>query len=189
MSGFDERLPPVLPAVVPRISDRRGSLTKIFCDGVFGARDFTMEIRQIVHSVTDRPGVLRGLHAQNRLHSEGKIIVSLSGRMFWVVVDLRGGSHSFGRWQGFELVPNSSDGASALQVPAGFAHGCLSLTDDVSLAIFADRDYVPSQAVGIAWNDPDLAIEWPLPSGTPTLSDEHAAFDSFAEFCRRYGNL
>jgi dTDP-4-dehydrorhamnose 3,5-epimerase len=148
-----------------------------------------MEARQIVHSATDRAGVLRGLHAQNCPHSEGKIIVSLTGRMFWVVVDLRGGSRSFGHWQGFELAPDNSDGASALQVPAGFAHGCLSLTDGVSLAIFADHDFAPSQAVGIAWNDPDLAIDWPLSSGVPSLSDEHAAFSSFAEFCHRYGKL
>jgi dTDP-4-dehydrorhamnose 3,5-epimerase len=189
MSDFDERLPPVFLGSVPRIPDWRGSLIKIFYDGAFGARGFAMETKQIVHSATDRAGVLRGLHAQNRPHSEGKIIVSLTGRMFWVVVDLRGGSRSFGRWKGFELAPDSAGGASALQVPAGFAHGCLSLTDGVGLAIFADQDYAPSQVVGIAWNDPDLAIEWPLSSGTPSLSNEHAAFGSFADFRRRYGNL
>jgi dTDP-4-dehydrorhamnose 3,5-epimerase len=189
MSGFDKNFPPVIAASVPRMSDRRGSLTKIFYDGAFGAAGLAMRPRQILHSATDQAGVLRGLHAQNRPHSEGKIIVALAGRMYWVVVDLRGGSGSFGRWQGFELVPENGGGASALQVPAGFAHGCLSLTGGVSLAIFADQDYAPSQGIGIAWNDPELAIDWPLGPAAPILSDEHVAFASFADFRSRYGSL
>lgn len=189
MSDFDPRFPGVLLRSVPRLADRRGALTKIYYDGAFGAQGLAMEPRQILFSATDRAGVLRGLHAQKKPHSEGKIIVAIAGRMFWVVVDLRGGSDSFGRWQGFELTPEGPGGASVLQVPAGFAHGCLSLSEGVGVAIFADKDYAPAEGIGIAWNDPELAIGWPLSSNTPILSDDHAAFGSFADFCLRYGSL
>lgn len=188
MTGFDQDLPEVLSVRVPHLMDGRGALTKIFFEGAFGAAGIDMVPRQILHSLTERPWTLRGLHAQQRPHSEGKIIVSLSGRMFWVLVDLRGGSASFGRWAGFDLHADES-GASLLQVPAGFAHGCLSLTDHVSLLILADRDHAPGQGIGIAWNDPSLAIDWPLSGHQPFLSDEHASYGSFARFVEHHQSL
>jgi len=189
MTGFDDRLPPVLTAPFTRIGDWRGSLTKVLADGGFTAAGFGIAPRQILHSATAQPWVLRGLHAQQRPFSEAKIIVSLGGRMFWVVVDLRAGSRSFGRWQGFELAPDGAAGPAGLQVPAGFAHGCLSLSEGVEVMIVADQDFMPDHGLGIAWNDPDLSIDWPLAGRAPLLSDEHRAFGSFADFLSRCGSL
>jgi dTDP-4-dehydrorhamnose 3,5-epimerase len=106
--------------------------------------------------------------------------------MFWVSVDLRRGSTSFGRWQGFELSP---EGNNALYVPAGFAHGCLSLTDDVNLMILADKDFSPAHGIGIVWNDSELGIDWPLQGIKLLISDQHAAFEPFTRFRERYGGL
>jgi len=187
--GFDERLAPVLSASIPRLSDLRGSLTKIFADGAFGAPGFVIEPRQILYSTTDRAGVLRGLHAQLPPYSEAKLIVSLTGRMYWVVVDLRAGSRSFGCWRGFELAPDGVSGAAALQVPVGFAHGCLALSDAAGLMIVADQDFAPGHGVGIAWDDAELAIEWPLAGREPVLSKEHEAYGSFSSFKSSHGSL
>mgnify|MGYP001793645728 CR=1 FL=1 len=189
MSMFDPSLPPVLNAPFTSFRDWRGSLTKVFAEGELTAPGFEMEKRQILHSATAEAGILRGMHAQLGPHSEGKILISLSGHMFWVVVDLREGSNSFGVWKGFDLTPEGSGGASGLQVPAGFAHGCLSVSPDANLMILADKDFAPDQGVGIAWDDKDLAIEWPLNGMKPRLSDDHASYGSFADFREQHGSL
>lgn len=192
MSSFDPNLSPVISGPLPHIADWRGSLTKLVVDGRFAVPGFEMAPRQILVSSTREAGVIRGLHAQKRPHSEAKILVALAGRMFWVVVDLRAESRSFRRWQGFTLAPAGTAGATdvvALQVPAGFAHGCLSLTADTSLLILADRDYTDDAGVGIAWNDDDLGIDWPLDGRRARLSEGHSAFGSFNDFCRDIGSL
>lgn len=186
MSAFDPGLPPVTAGSVPRIADDRGVLTKVLADGSFGLPAFSEPPRQVLHSGTASRGTLRGLHAQTAPYTESKLIVSLTGTMFWVTVDLRRGSRSFGRWQGYEL---STGGTNALHVPAGFGHGCLSLTDAVNLLIMADRDFSPGHGVGIAWNDPDLAIAWPAAEAGYLMSGEHAAFASFAAFRDQHGGL
>lgn len=189
MTAFDERLPPVLAHAVTRLGDERGSLTKVFANGAFCAPGFGIERRQILFSETRRAGVLRGLHAQLPPFSESKVIVSLAGRTYWVVVDLRRDSRTFGQWRGFDLRPDATEGAAALQVPTGFAHGCLALSDGAGVLIVADQEHAPGHGTGIAWNDPELRIAWPLDGREPRLSKEHARYGSFAEFRRQYVSL
>lgn len=160
-------------------------MTKVVADGTISSH-FTGVPRQILHSRTTRRGTLRGLHAQKAPYTECKVIASLTGLMYWVVVDLRSNSATFGRWHGFELSP---DGTNVLRVPAGFGHGCLSLTDDVNLMIMADQEYAAGHGVGIRWNDPEIGVEWPLPPDNFLISTEHAAFQSFAVFRERHGAL
>ena len=186
MMQFDPNLEKISFGKAPRIVDERGSMTKVVAKGGFSIPPFAASPRQVLHSGTAKRGTLRGLHAQTAPYTESKVIASLSGRMYWVVVDLRRGSSTFGRWHGFELSP---DGVNVLCIPPGFGHGCLSLTDDVNLTIMADRDYSPSHGVGIAWNDPEIAIAWPLSSTDFLISKEHAAFLSFADFRERHGAL
>jgi len=186
--SFDERLEPVRSASFPCLEDERGSLTKLMSEASLQAAGFAMQPRQLLYSTSARAGVLRGLHAQLPPFSEGKILIALSGSTFWVVVDLRSGSRSFGRWQGFELCADSSK-RTAIQVPAGFAHGCLARTDATGVLILADRDYSAEHGVGIAWNDAQLAIDWPLAGNTPLLSEAHSQFGSFADFCAKHGSL
>lgn len=186
MTNFDPRLPQVTCGQTPRITDERGVLTKMFADGAYSFPGFSNQPKQILHSGTARKGTLRGLHAQSAPYTEAKLIFSLTGWMYWVVVDLRSDSQTFGHWQGYEL---STADSNALHVPAGFAHGCLSLSDDVNLLIMADKDFASGHGIGIAWNDPDLAIEWPLNGALPLLSTDHAAFPSFTDFCDQQGGL
>jgi dTDP-4-dehydrorhamnose 3,5-epimerase len=186
MIEIDQRLDGVVCGKASRVADERGVLTRIVADGSFTTPGFTGAPRQVLHSGTARRGTLRGLHAQAAPFTEAKVIVSVTGRMFWVSVDLRKASSTFGCWQGFELSP---EGNNALFAPAGFGHGCLSLTDDVNLMILADKDFSPGHGIGIAWDDPELGIDWPTAGMKLLISDQHAAFAPFAQFRERYGGL
>ena len=183
---FDPRLEKIAYGKAPRIVDERGSMTKVVAKGGFSIPAYAASPRQVLHSGTAKRGTLRGLHAQTAPYTEAKVISALTGRMYWVVVDLRRGSTTFGRWHGFELSP---EGENVLCVPPGFGHGCLSLTDDVNLMIMADKDFTADHGVGIAWNDPEIAVAWPLPSDNFLVSKQHAAFPSFAAFREMYGAL
>jgi dTDP-4-dehydrorhamnose 3,5-epimerase len=120
------------------------------------------------------PGTLRGLHYQ-LLHPQGKLIRVISGSVFDVAVDIRRGSPSFGRWVGTEL---SAANKRQLYIPPGFAHG-FCVPDEVSELEYKCSDYyVPQDERGIVWNDPTLAIEWPVTS--PLLSAKDRAFARLA---------
>jgi dTDP-4-dehydrorhamnose 3,5-epimerase len=122
--------------------------------------------------------VLRGLHYQIR-HPQGKLIRVVSGAVFDVVVDIRRSSPFFGRWIGVEL---SADNRRQLWVPAGFAHGFL-VTSDSAECLYKTTDYwSPEHERSILWNDPALAIDWPL-AGEPMLSgkDSHGSLLADAE--------
>ena len=186
MSAFDPSLEAVVCGTASRVADERGVLTRVIADGGFALPAFADAPRQVLHSGTTRRGTLRGLHAQAAPYSEAKVLVAITGRMFWVVVDLRKASATFGGWHGYELSPEVEN---ALYVPSGFAHGCLSLTDDVNLLILADKDYSPAHGLGIAWDDPEIAIDWPHDGMKLLISAEHAAFAPFAAFRERYGGL
>lgn len=184
--AFDPNLSGVVCCKASRIADERGVLTKVVADGGFTVPGFADAPRQVLHSGTARRGTLRGLHAQAAPYTEAKVIIAITGRMYWVAVDLRKASATFGQWQGFELSPEDEN---ALCVPAGFGHGCLSLTDDVNLLILADKDFSPAHGIGIAWNDPELAVAWPRDGIKLLISDDHAAFPAFARFRERYGGF
>jgi dTDP-4-dehydrorhamnose 3,5-epimerase len=179
-------LPGVVDLQLPRIDDERGGLDKFFDPTIGDAIGRPVAWRQVLRSRTAKANTLRGLHCQLPPHSEAKLIAPLAGRMFWVSVDLRKASASFGRWCSRTLdaaIPN------ALFVERGFGHGCLSLSDEVELLILADNDYHPPSGVGIAWDDAELAIEWPRMPEAPLLSGEHAGFLDFGTFRQRHHGL
>jgi len=109
-------------------------------------------------------GVLRGMHYQNE-HSQTKIIRVIRGEVFDVVIDLRKDSGTFGKWHG-ELL--SSENNRQLIVPRGFAHGFLVLSSHADIGYKCDDFYHPEDEAGIAWNDPEIGIEWPGIVGTYT---------------------
>ena len=111
-------------------------------------------------------GVLRGLHFQ-RHHPQGKLVQVVFGSVFDVVVDIRPGSSTFGRWYGVEL---SAANHRQLWVPPGFAHGFCVLTDIADFQYKCTDFYRPDDEGGIAWDDPDIAIAWPIEA--PLLSDK-----------------
>ncbi|MGQ0663098.1 MAG: dTDP-4-dehydrorhamnose 3,5-epimerase family protein [Pseudomonadota bacterium] len=166
--------------------DERGWLVHTFDAEELAPAGIDLGVRQCIYQWTARANTLRGLYVQLPPHVEAKLIVPLSGRTFWVVVDLRRDGR-FGAWQGFEL---SADSPRALFVPRGFANGTLSLTDGAALAITADNIYAAASGAGIAWNDPTLAIDWPLaPEARPLVSAAHAAYPDFRTFKATHGGF
>ena len=149
----------------------------------FNARQFWQMTGQAANFVQDNhsrsaKNVLRGLHYQIR-HPQGKLIRVVSGSVFDVVVDLRKSSAFFGRWIGLDL---SAENRRQLWVPPGFAHGFM-VTSDSAECLYKTTDYwSPEHERSILWNDPALAIEWPL-SGEPMLSgkDSHGTLLADAE--------
>jgi dTDP-4-dehydrorhamnose 3,5-epimerase len=122
-------------------------------------------------------GVLRGLHYQIQ-QPQGKLVRVACGRVFDVAVDLRRSSPSFGRWVGVEL---SGDNHRLFWVPPGFAHGFVVLSESADFLYKTTDYYAPEFERCIAWNDPDLAIDWPLGGIEPRLSEKDRAGRAFRE--------
>ena len=123
------------------------------------------------HSVR---GTLRGLHYQEP-HAQGKLVMVVEGAVYDVVVDIRKGSPTFGHWQGVDL---SSDHYRQLYVPPGCAHGFCVTSAYAGVLYKCTELYSPKDERGIIWNDPTLAIAWPVPS--PLLSPKDQAYSSLA---------
>jgi dTDP-4-dehydrorhamnose 3,5-epimerase len=126
-----------------------------------------------------RRDVLRGLHFQYP-RPQAKLVSVLQGAVFDVAVDLRRGSATFGRWAGYAL---SADDGKQLYVPGGFAHGYLVTSDTAVVMYKCTAYYDPPAEVTLAWNDPDVAIDWPL-RGPPVLSVKDAAAPRLASLDR-----
>ncbi|MDX1429061.1 MAG: dTDP-4-dehydrorhamnose 3,5-epimerase family protein [Rhodothermales bacterium] len=184
---FEEReLPGLYSVIFDTVRDHRGFLAKPFEAGPFESEGFSIGWRQVIHSHTAVKNTLRGLYVQRAPFQEGKLVTSIRGKMYWVVVDVRKDSPTFGRWESTIL---SGDDGQALWIERGFAHGCLSLSDHVDLLLLADNEHSDEHSVGIAWNDSELGIDWPLSGSAPVISEAHAGNPSFPEFKRRYGGL
>lgn len=167
-------------------TDERGFLGRAFDTEKF--RDNGIDVTWTEQSIsyTARKDTVRGLYSQMPPHTERKLISVVMGRMFWVTIDIRKNSPTFGHWESTVLSP---DGINGLFVESGFAHGCMSLTDDCYLILNAEGYFSPDHAVGIIWNDKDLAIEWPLDGREPLVSQGHSEFGTFAEFKKQYGGI
>ena len=137
----------------------------------FSERDFNSQVRE-VKFVQDNEskssfGVLRGLHFQKPPHAQSKITRVVKGAVLDVAVDIRKGSPTFGKHVAVEL---SEDNHRQLFIPRGFAHGFVVLTDEVIFQYKCDNFYAPESEGAIAWDDPDLGIDWRVPVGKMILS-------------------
>ena len=119
-----------------------------------------------------RRGVVRGLHYQLD-RPQAKLVRVILGEVYDVAVDVRRGSETFGRWTGVTL---SAENKQMLFVPEGFAHGFCVISEFAEFAYKCSDFYAPAEERGIAWNDPELAIPWPLGDNTPILSPKDAAY-------------
>jgi len=128
------------------------------------------------HSRSAR-GVLRGLHYQ-LVHPQGKLVRVVSGEVFDVAVDLRRSSPTFGRWTGIRLDAVTH---RQLWIPPGFGHGFLVLSETADFLYKTTEYWYPEHDRGLAWNDPDLAIDWPLDGATPLLAAKDAAAPRLAD--------
>ncbi len=163
--------------------DHRGSLFKYFTPEHFKSIDPAISWRQVIIQRTEKKNTIRGIHAQKPPFVESKLLVPLSGKMFWVCVDLREGSNTFGQWDAMIL---DAENPVGLYASRGFAHGCCSMTDDCELLILADNDF--AEGLGIHFADSDLNIDWPI-TGDLIISDAHQELSSFKTFCQDIGGL
>jgi len=144
-----------------RHGDARGWFAEFFNAQTFRQAGLPVEFVQDNQSCSAR-GVLRGLHYQLG-QPQGKLVRVLSGHIWDVAVDLRRDSPDFGKWAGFHLRPETEAGElQMLWIPEGFAHGFLVLEDKTQVLYKTTRGYFPAGERCISWNDPTLAIDWPL---------------------------
>ena len=143
--------------IEPRVfGDERGFFLESWNAARFAEAGIAANFVQDNHSHSQK-GVLRGLHFQNP-GAQGKLVRVVSGAVYDVVVDIRRGSDGFGNWAGLEL---SAANKRMLWVPAGFAHGFLTLEDDTDFLYKCDAPYAPEHEHTLAWDDPALGIDWP----------------------------
>ena len=126
-------------------------------------------------------GVLRGLHFQKK-HPQAKLVRVISGEVYDVAVDLRGGSPTFGQWEGLRL---SGDVQNQFYIPAGFAHGFCVLSEEAVFAYKCGEFYHPEDEGGIRWDDPAIGIVWPDVGKAPLLSPKDLLLPAF-DASRRY---
>jgi dTDP-4-dehydrorhamnose 3,5-epimerase len=163
--------------IEPQIfSDVRGYFLETFNAKDFAEAGISEQFVQDNQSHSNR-GVLRGLHYQQE-QAQGKLIRVLAGEIFDVVVDLRQESDTYGKWSGFSL---SAKEQKTIWIPKGFAHGFYTLSETANVAYKVTEFYAPQHERVILWNDPDLAIRWPLRE-EPILSEKDKAGHSFREF-------
>lgn len=139
--------------------DKRGFFARLFCADEFAAHGLETGFVQCNTSLSEMAGTIRGMHFQRPPKAEAKLVRCLSGAIFDVIVDLRAGSPTFGRWHGERL---DDENRSMLYVPKGFAHGFQTLTDGVEMFYFHSERYSASDEGGLRWDDPVVAIDWPL---------------------------
>ncbi|MEG0484274.1 MAG: dTDP-4-dehydrorhamnose 3,5-epimerase [Oscillospiraceae bacterium] len=161
------------PAV---FGDARGYFMETFHKEEFAKAGITREFVQDNQSKSTK-GVLRGLHFQKE-HTQGKLVRVISGEVFDVAVDCRQNSETFGKWVGEVL---TSENKKQLYIPEGFAHGFLVLSDEAEFTYKCTDLYTPTAEGGVAWDDKDIGIEWPLGGMVPLLSEKDKLHKGFKE--------
>ncbi len=162
--------------IQPKVfADDRGFFMETYQKELFTQNNIPDAFVQDNHSQS-KQNVLRGLHYQVS-HMQGKLVRAVTGEIFDVAVDLRRSSPHFGKWVGETL---SAENKTMLWIPPGFAHGFLTLSETADV-IYKTTDYYDQAGDRcIRWDDPDLAIQWPLPAGTlPLVSDKDASGSPF----------
>ena len=161
-------LPEVLLITPKRHGDARGWFAETWSEKLMGEAGLKNPFVQDNQAFNGRKGTIRGLHFQTAPHAQGKLVRVLKGAIYDVAVDVRPGSPSYGLWVGAEL---TAEVGEQLFVPRGFAHGYCTLVDDTELFYKVDGQYAPQLEGGVAWDDPDLAIPWPV-DHEPVLSEK-----------------
>jgi dTDP-4-dehydrorhamnose 3,5-epimerase len=156
-----------LVLIEPRVFyDDRGFFMESFKDSDFRQNGIDGPFAQDNHSLSKK-GVIRGLHYQLDPKAQGKLVRVIRGSVWDVAVDIRRDSPSYKKWLGFELSENN---CLMLFIPPGFAHGFAAITDDVHLVYKCTTEYDQKLDAGIRWDDPELAVEWPI--ANPLVSEK-----------------
>lgn len=176
----------VLPTSIPDvrliepavIADARGSFSETYNHARMAEHGIALDFVQDNQSWSRERGTIRGLHFQSPPAVQNKLVRVLSGRILDVAVDLRRSSPTFGKWVAEEL---SADNGRQLLIPVGFAHGFCTLEPDTVVFYKVTGYYAKAHDLGVAWDDPDLAIDWPIGRDKAVLSDKDRAQPSFRD--------
>ena len=166
----EETAIPAVKIVTPkRHGDVRGFFSEVYNKSDWSAAGLDFEFVQDNHSFSATAGTLRGLHFQAAPVAQNKLVRVARGRILDVAVDIRRSSPTFGRHVAVEL---SAANWRQLLIPIGFAHGFVTLEPDTEVLYKTTANYSAAHDRGLAWDDPDVDVEWPLPAGGPVLSEK-----------------
>jgi dTDP-4-dehydrorhamnose 3,5-epimerase len=143
---------------IEKHEDDRGFFGRAYCRNEFNEKAIPFPVAQanIAHSL--KKGTLRGMHYQLSPHEESKLVRCVRGAIYDVIIDLRKNSTSYGKWLGVEL---RAESYRSFHIPAGTAHGYLTLTNDTEMFYMVSEFYAQGAERGIRWNDPSFGIDWP----------------------------
>ncbi len=153
------------------IHDERGYFARYFCKTTFAGYGLETEFPQHSVSFNQMKGTLRGLHYQANPFEEIKLVRCSRGSIYDVMVDLREDSPTFCKWLGFEL---SADNKISVYIPAGFAHGFITLENETEVNYLISREYTPGHGRTVRWDDPGLGIGWPMTPSVISQNDRTA---------------
>ena len=178
MDVIETSLPGVKLITPRRFGDDRGFFSETYNRRSFAEIGVTAEFVQDNHAYSADAGTLRGLHFQAPPATQTKLLRVLRGAILDVCVDLRHGSPTFGKHVMVELTPETGQ---QILCPKGFAHATLTLKPHTEIAYRVDAYYAPELDLGVRYDDPDLAIDWPFPDDQLILSDKDRRQPSFKD--------
>ena len=156
------------------LGDERGWFARAWCSEAFAEHGLNAELAQCSLSYTKERATLRGMHYQHPPHGETKLVRVTRGAIYDVALDLRPDSVTFCQWSAVEL---TVENRKMSYIPDGFAHGFVTLTDDVEVFYQVSVPHEPASAAGVRWDDPAFNIDWPVDQ--PVLSERDASFPDF----------
>jgi dTDP-4-dehydrorhamnose 3,5-epimerase len=162
-----------------RFGDSRGWFAETYSEAKLAREGINCRFVQDNQSRSTFTGTIRGIHFQRPPHAQAKLVRCLRGAVMDYAVDLRRGSPTYGRHVAAEL---SEDNGRQLFIPVGFGHAFVTLTPDAEIAYKVSDIYALDCDGGVIWNDPTIAIDWPLPTSGPVLSDKDAALPGLDDF-------
>ncbi len=170
-------IPDVMLITPPRFGDARGFFSETFNAARLQAAGIAGPFVQDNQSLSRAKGVVRGLHCQVAPRAQGKLVRVVKGAIWDVAVDIRGGSPTYGQHVAATL---SAENWAQLWVPMGFLHGFCTLEPDTEVIYKVTDEYDPALERGVLWNDPTLALPWPVQPDTAVLSDKDRLLPDFA---------
>ena len=160
----------------PKFGDSRGFFSETWSASKLKAQGFDQHFVQDNQSFSAEKGTIRGLHCQVAPHVQGKLVRVIRGAIWDVAVDIRHGSPTYGQWVAAEL---SAENWAQLWIPGGFLHGFCTLLPDTEVIYKVTGDYAKDCERAVRWDDPTLAISWPLGESTPQLSEKDELAPAF----------
>ncbi len=171
-------IPEIILVTPPRFGDARGFFSETFNAARFAEAGIEAPFVQDNQSLSRSRGVVRGLHCQLPPFAQGKLVRCLRGAIWDVAVDARTGSPTYGRWVAAEI---SAENGTQIWVPPGFLHGFCTTQPDTEVLYKVTAPYDKASERGVIWNDPGLALPWPVDAAEAVLSDKDVVLPGFAE--------